>query len=202
MAHVLTNGDYSVTVYGHFAPRYVRTDKNGTKIYHDINCPRCVGHGELDQWKFTGRTCFACGGTGKRPKPLTVKVYTQEYWERLVARRKAKAAAEAAANAPSEEELKQREAEAQRQAEEARRICWQLDGFSRDGVGYLYTGKTYNVREEIKAAGGIWHYLLTGWIAPVQLEGLKGVKVERVTVEDLSDNIGRLDPDKCQAWKK
>ena len=198
MAHTLTNEGYSVTVFGNFPPRYVRTDRNGTKIYHDINCPRCGGAGESDNWWQTGRTCFACGGTGKRAKPLTVKVYTQEYADKLDARRTAKAAAEA----PSEEELQQREAEAQRLAEESRRNCWQLDGFSRDGVGYLYTGKTYKAREDIKAAGGVWHPLLTGWIAPEKVEGLKGVKVEQVNAADLCCNIGRLDPDKCQAWKK
>ena len=101
MAHVLTNGDYSVTVYGAFAPQYVRTDKNGTKIYNDINCPRCAGEGESDNWWATGKTCFKCGGTGKRATPLAVKVYTKEYWERLEARRAAKAAAEAEANAPA-----------------------------------------------------------------------------------------------------
>lgn len=202
MAHILTNGDYSVTVYGAFAPQYVRTDKNGTKIYNDINCPRCAGEGESDNWWRTGGTCYACGGSGKRAKPVAVKVYTREYWERLQARRAAKAAAEAEANAPTAEELAQKEAELQRQADEARRNCWQMDGFSRDGVGYLYTGKTYKDREEIKAAGGVWHPLVYGWIAPEKVEGLKGVKVERVTAEDLCCPIGRLDPEKCEAWKK
>ena len=28
-------------------PIYVRTDKNGTKIYHDWTCPRCGGAGIL-----------------------------------------------------------------------------------------------------------------------------------------------------------
>lgn len=162
--HILTNEGYSVAVFGNFPPRYVRTDRNGTKIYHDINCPRCGGAGESDNWWLTGRTCFACGGTGKRAKPLAVKVYTQEYWERLEDRRAAKAAAEA----PSAEELQQREAEAQRLAEEARRIRWQCDGFNRDGVAYVYQGDTYKHREAFRKAGAHWAY--RRWFSPVPVE--------------------------------
>lgn len=202
MAHTLTNEGYSVTVFGRFAPQYVRTDRNGTKIYHDINCPRCGGVGESDNWWQTGRTCFRCGGTGRRAKPLAVKVYTQEYADKLEARRAAKAAAEAEANAPTAEELAQQEAEAQRLADEARRGWWQAEGFTRDGVGYVYTGKTYGVRAEIKAAGGVWHPSLKGWIAPEKLEGLKGVKVEQVNAPDLCYDFGRVDPEKARAWKK
>ena len=43
---------------------YIRTDKNGTKIYHDYTCPRCGGAGGADQWIYTGWTCYECGGTG------------------------------------------------------------------------------------------------------------------------------------------
>mgnify|MGYP003165815777 CR=1 FL=1 len=44
---------------------YIRTDKNGTKIYHDYTCPRCGGAGGADQWIYTGWTCYECGGTGR-----------------------------------------------------------------------------------------------------------------------------------------
>lgn len=205
MAHILNNEGNSVTVFGRFAPQYVRTDRNGTKIYHDINCPRCAGEGESDNWWRTGGTCYACGGGGKRAKPLTVKVYTKEYAAKLDARRAAKAAKEAAeaeANAPTAEELAQQEAEAQRLADEARRDWWQAEGFTRDGVGYLHTGKTYNARAEIKTAGGVWHPSLNGWIAPAKVEGLKGVKVEQINAPDLCYDFGRVDPEKARAWKK
>ena len=29
--------------YGFYELEYVRTDRNGTKIYHDNNCPHCSG---------------------------------------------------------------------------------------------------------------------------------------------------------------
>lgn len=196
MAHILTNGDNTVTVYGAFAPRYVRTDKNGTKIYHDVNCPRCMGHGDLDKWQFTGRICYACGGEGLRRKPLEVKVYTKEYAEKLEARRAAKAAkeaAEAAAHGPSEDELKRR-------AEEARSNVWQNEGFTRGGTGYLYTGNTYPIREKLRAAGGRWCNFLKGWIAPADLGTFKGVKIEQVNATDLCNGTGYIDPEKC--WNR
>ena len=121
MAHILTNEGYSVTVFGRFAPQYIRTDRNGTKIYHDPNCPRCGGEGESDNWWRTGGTCYTCGGSGKRAKPLAVKVYTQEYADKLEARRAAKAAAEAEANAAEAEYDARRQArrEAMEEAEAA-----------------------------------------------------------------------------------
>lgn len=164
MAYTLTNEGYSVTVFGLFAPQYVRTDKNGTKIYHDLNCPRCMGHGESDNWWYTGKICYACGGSGKRANPKVVKVYTQEYWERLEARREAKAAEEAAkvrTNAPSEAELQAR-------ADEARRIRWQCNGFSREGVSYVYQGDTYKFRDAFRKAGAHWAY--RRWFSPAPVE--------------------------------
>jgi hypothetical protein len=183
MAHVLTNGDYSVTVFGNFAPQYVRTDKNGTKIYHDTNCPRCAGMGESDNWWATGRTCYACGGNGKRPKPVEVKVYTQEYADKLDARRKAKAAAQAAANTPNEEELLRR-------ADEARRTDWQNNGFSRDGVAYVYQGDTYKYREAFRKAGARWLY--HRWFSPVPVDC--GIEPTIVNAESSNHQGHAFDP--------
>lgn len=70
---------------------YVRTDKNGTKIYHDYSCRRCGGAGYSDKWCFTGRTCYECGGKGVTPsRPQIVKKYTPEYEAKLEAKRKAR----------------------------------------------------------------------------------------------------------------
>lgn len=185
MSHILTNGENSVTVFGFHAPRYVRTDRNGTKIYHDVNCPRCAGHGESDKWWATGKTCFACGGSGLRPKPLEVKVYTVEYEAVLDARKAARRLPMA-----DEETLLA-------WALEGRSNAWESHGFRRDGVGFLYTGNTYPIRSRLSAAGGRWCSFLKGWIAPVSLDGFKGVKVEEIRAEDICDGNGHLDPEKC-----
>lgn len=70
---------------------YVRTDKNGTEIYHDYTCRRCGGAGASDKWYYTGRTCYECGGTGVNPaRPQIVKKYTPEYEAKLEAKREAR----------------------------------------------------------------------------------------------------------------
>lgn len=68
---------------------YVRTDKNGTKIYRDYTCRRCGGYGASEAWKFTGMTCYECGGTGVST-PHIVMEYTPEYAAKLEAKRKAR----------------------------------------------------------------------------------------------------------------
>ena len=103
--------------------KYIRTDKNGTKIYEDWTCPRCGGEGWAGQWKYTGVTCFRCGGTGLRNRPKIVKEYTDEYWAKLNAQREAKAAkyaeehAEEIAAAKAEAERRDAEIAAQIEAE-------------------------------------------------------------------------------------
>lgn len=119
--------------------QYIRTDRNGTKYYADWTCPRCGGAGEAQKWEYTGKICWGCGGTGRRPKPLIVKEYTPEHEAKLEARRKAREAKRLAENPPpSEEELRKK-------ADEACRNCWESEGFNRDGVGYLHTGDRKSV---------------------------------------------------------
>lgn len=168
---------------------YVRTDRNGTKIYHDYNCPRCGGAGRSSKWCFTGGTCWQCSGTGKRGNPAVVKEYTPEYAAKLDARR-AKRDAERAANIPtvSEEELLAR-------ADEARRNIWELEGFRRDGVGYMLTGNTYANKNAIRAAGGRWNGMLRAYIAPQQV-ALDGVAVAEVRAQDICNEYGYID------WQK
>lgn len=142
--------------------QYIRTDKNGTKIYYDWNCPRCGGAGEADKWYYTGKICYACGGTGKRAKPLTVKEYTPEYEAKLEARRQARLAKELAKNPPpSEEELRAK-------ATESLRNQFETLGLTREGIGYVYDGKgTYKAKDTIKANGGRWAGHV--WVAPVRM---------------------------------
>lgn len=70
---------------------YIRTDKNGTEIYHNYTCRRCGGAGASDKWYYTGKTCWECGGTGVNPaRPQIVKKYTPEYEAKLEAKREAR----------------------------------------------------------------------------------------------------------------
>ena len=156
--------------------QYVRTDRNGTKIYHDWQCPRCGGAGQLEQWAMTGRICWKCGGTGRRVNPSIVKEYTPEYKAKLDARR---AAREAARPKPSEEEIA-------RSLEEARKRSLVRCGLNPDGSGFILTGDTYDIKEDIKRRGGRWLY--GAWFCPEKVEA-DGVKVFEVNAYDYySDN--------------
>lgn len=157
-------------------PIYIRTDKNGTKIYHDYTCPRCCGYGMLDKWINTGKVCYACGGSGKRSVPKVVKEYTPEYWAKLDAKRNAKAAKKAEEAAKYAEEHAEEIAAANRQALINR---YAMNGLDANGIGYVLIGKTYQIKDQIKKSGGKWVY--GQWICPVEIQA-KDVKAVRIEV--------------------
>lgn len=174
--------------YGRFDLVYIKTDKNGTKYYNDINCPRCSGYGGASKWNLTGHICYACGGTGKRPQPKTVKVYTPEYEAKLEARR--------AAKAPQKDA--ERAAKAKAMQDEMRVRTWMEQGFSADGSGFIHYGETYRNREKLKASGGRWCQMLKAYIAPTEIE-CEGVKTMKINAEQICHPFGYIDSDK--AWE-
>lgn len=148
--------------------QYIRTDRNGTKYYYDWNCPRCGGTGESDNWAFTGRTCYACGGTGRRAKPLVVKEYTDEYAATLAAKRKAR---EDSSPKPDEDKVR---AELDRTKARAATDS----GINADGTGYAYEGNTFPIRNDIKRLGGKWVHGL--WVAPSLMDVPEDVTVTEI----------------------
>ena len=73
----------------------VKVCKNGTKVWEEeVKCDRCGGQGGSEAWKYTGMTCYKCGGTGKMIQ-RTLE-YTPEHEAELEAQRKAKAEKQAA----------------------------------------------------------------------------------------------------------
>lgn len=192
MGHILTNGENSVTVYGAMKPVFVGTDRNGTKLYHDNNCPRCCGHGSLEKWAFTGKVCFECGGSGLRRKPLVIKVYTPEYSKKLDERRAAREEkrAKEAPPPPSKTELEER-------ADFARKNAWESEGFSRSGVGFVHSGDTYKNRDALYRAGGRWNRFMKAYVAPVRVDGLRGVSVREIHAQEFCNSYGYIDMDKA-----
>lgn len=172
--------------------KYVRTDKNGTRIFYDFTCPRCCGYGALDKWINTGKVCYACGGSGVRPVAKIIKEYTPEYLAKLEARRQAKAAKEAAERAKYEKEHAA-EIAAERAEHERRTFEFRCaeHGCGKDGVGYVLTGNTWKTKDEIKKAGGKWIY--GRWICPVEIKD-DGVSAKRI---DISSHISTG----MQTWK-
>lgn len=168
--------------------KYIRTDRNGTKIYEDWTCPRCGGQGWAGQWKYTGVTCFRCGGSGLRNRPTIVKEYTDEYWAKLEAKRKAREeqyiAEHADEIAAAEAEKKRREAE---QIARENKRNWMSIGCDENGIGYIYAGNTYPVKDDIKSSGGKW--VSQTWIAPVQIKA-KGVYSFRMDAKEFINEYG------------
>lgn len=129
---------------------YVRTDKNGTKIYHDYTCPRCGGRGGGDQWAYTGWTCYECGGSGKSHKPQIIKEYTPEYQAKLDAQR-----------------AKRAEKQRVQRVEEFKSNLPKLimdKGFNEDGKVYVAVGDTYSIKDQLREAGAKWKPALNSWI--------------------------------------
>ena len=87
--------------------KFIRVDKNGTKIYEDWRCPHCGGAGGADSWKFTGWTCWSCGGDGMRSKPVIYKEYTPEHRAKLDAQRAKRAERKLAEERAHADELKE-----------------------------------------------------------------------------------------------
>lgn len=145
---------------------YIRTDKNGTKIYHDYTCPRCCGHGGSQAWVYTGWTCYECGGSGKTNKPSIIKEYTPEYQAKLDAQRAARAAKRAA-------ERFQKNVEGQGEWLEKK-------GFGSGKIYVVTLEDTFSVKDELKAAGAHFDYAV-GWYfssAPTALPVVELTKEE------------------------
>lgn len=128
---------------------YIRTDRNGTKYFADYTCKRCGGQGGLPQWIYTGYTCYECGGTGVAAKPEIFKEYTPEYAAKLEERR---------SKAREKKRLERIE-----QIKNKLPEIYQDHGFSSEGKIYVVTGNTYEIREELKAAGAKWFSALRSW---------------------------------------
>lgn len=103
----------------------IKIDKNGSKHWEGlIPCDRCGGQGGSDAWKFTGYTCYKCGGRGLVESKWIER--TPEYQAKLDAMRKKrmekKMAEIEAENARYEAERKEHERiEAEHKAAEAAR---------------------------------------------------------------------------------
>lgn len=165
---------------------YIRTDKNGTKIYHDWTCQRCGGAGQSEAWALTGRTCYDCGGSGRRHKPLIVKKYTPEYAALLKEKREKKLAE------------KRAKAKAEGYLPALKRL-----GFGADGVAYVYTGNTYEIKDDLKRGGAKFTFALH-WVSPTPIENFPCVEIHAAEVVEFFEGVDCYDLSnpKCEAWRE
>ena len=164
--------------------QYVRTDRNGTKYYHDWTCPRCGGAGQAQKWYYTGSICYACGGTGKRNRPLVVKEYTEEHAAKLEERRIARLKKYEEEHA---DEIAQEKARSEEIARESNIRALADLGCDANGIGYVLNGNTYPVKDQIKANGGKWIYGV--WVCPVEISA-KGVEAVRIDISGTKNEYG------------
>lgn len=131
----------------------VKTDRNGTK-YFDVTekCPKCGGTGLVRCYiPVNGGVCYDCGGSGI--SRYTKKVYTPEYMRKK----------EAAAKAKLDRETAAKKATAAADNLE----FYPKHGFNENGVGYIIIdANTYEIKDEIKEAGGKFNGSIKEWILP------------------------------------
>lgn len=165
---------------------YIKTDKNGTKIYHDWTCPRCGGAGESEAWAYTGRTCYECEGSGRRHKPAIVKYYTPEYEAQLFAKREKRLAA------------KREKAKAEGYLPALKRC-----GFGENGVGYVYTGNTYEIKDELRRGGAKFSFALH-WVSPRPIADFPCIEIQAADVIEWFEGGWSYDLSnpKCEAWRE
>lgn len=146
----------------------IRTDRNGTKYWEVTEaCPRCGGRGDYILGTTNYGVCFQCGGNGWHQ--YTWKEYTPEHEAKLEAKRKVKA------EKRFEEQAKYTE---DHSAEIIERRYADY-GCGKNGIGYVLTGKTYSVRDQIKKNGGRWIYGV--WVCPVEING-NGINTKKINL--------------------
>lgn len=131
--------------------------KNG-KMYTKVKrkCDRCVNgvyvcrveNGRPVPHPVADGVCFQCGGTGYEVKE--VRLYTVAEAAKMEQRNEAARI------------KRQQELEARMRAEyKDKKVKWLKDnGWSQDGVTYIVTGDSYSIKDDLKAAGWLFDYVL------------------------------------------
>lgn len=149
----------------------IRVDRNGTKYYSGlVTCERCGGAGGHDKWAYTGWTCYECGGTGKVQG--TWKEYTEEYRAKL--------------DAKAQERAAKRQAKAEAEADEKRKEWLTRNQFDANGNTYSFIGNTYDIKDELKALGAKFDYIL-GWHINKVVDGytMKALNINDIATPNL-----------------
>lgn len=123
-------------------PRMIleRIDRNNTHYYTDTRCPKCGGKGYIPGYEHVdGGVCFMCGGSGRGHHQVVIR--TEEYNQKLVNARLEKA--RKTAGERNAKYLKSR-------------------GFSVEGFAWIVMGKTFEIKDQLKAAGARWDNTF-GW---------------------------------------
>lgn len=136
----------------------VKVDRNNTHHYTDTRCPKCGGTGYIPGYEHVeGGVCFLCGGSGRGSQSVIVR--THEYNQKLINARLEKA--RKTAGERNAKYLKSR-------------------GFSVDGFAWIVMGKTFEIKDQLKAAGARWDNTF-GWHFDHEVAEFPTV---RISIED------------------
>lgn len=160
----------------------IRIDRNNTHYYSDCRCPKCGGKGWLPGYEHVeGGICFMCGGSGRSSHSVTVR--THEYNQKLIAKRLEKA----------------------RKTASERNAKWLKSwGFSEQGEAWIVMGKTYEIREELKAAGATYRDTF-GWHFDHEVDSFPTVKISvsdimAINSEGEAETVGYYAIDGTLSW--
>jgi len=143
----------------HGDPYIERVDKNGTEHWVDHNCPKCAGTGYLPGYEFIdGARCWRCNATGYSTHRY--KKMTPEYEAKLETARVAKT-------------------RKKNLAERADFLA--RNGFNVDGLIFVVIGKTFEIKDDLKAAGAKFSFTFASWYFSERPEAYACVEL---TVED------------------
>lgn len=146
---------------------FEKVDKNGTHVFVDCTCSRCGGDGIIPYFGHVDHgVCFKCGGSGVGGNE-EIKVYTDAYGAKLKAQREARA------------EAKRQKLIAE--SGEKNKEWLEREGFNAEGTTYLVLGNTYEMREELKANGAKFNYILGWHMADPKHFDVVSLNVEQVT---------------------
>lgn len=137
----------------------IKVDRNNTHYYTDTRCPKCGGKGWIPGYGHVeGGVCFMCGGSGRSPHSVIVR--THEYNQKLINARLEKA----------------RKTAGERNAKWLK--SW---GFSEKGEAWIVMGKTYEIKDQLKAAGATYRDTF-GWHFDHPVEGFSTI---RISIDDI-----------------
>lgn len=118
----------------------IKIDRNGTKYWDESTCPKCGGKGKIYYYSHVeGGICFKCGGSGVYHHKIIER--TPEYEEKLRLRRLEKA---------------------RKTAPERNAKYFESLGCSPEGKAWLVLGNSYDIKEDLKAAGARYDWAM-GW---------------------------------------
>lgn len=139
------------------------TDKNGTKYYHcSDRCGKCGGRGIISYYvQINGGECFDCGGSGI--VQWEEKEYTPEYEQKLEEKRRKR--------------FERKKAKAMALAPEMNAEFFEKNGFNSEGKTYFVLGKTFEIKDELKAQGAKWDGMSSHWHMAEKPEGREVLEI-------------------------